>query len=64
VEVAAAVRAVMNGEAFCPQSLLLSLFEYAARPHVKGPTAKVKRNRDSSRREQQLTKWIGKVSRI
>jgi len=59
VEVAAAVRAVMNGEAFCPQSLLLSLFEYAARPHVKGPTAKVKRELGLSRREQQLTQMIG-----
>jgi DNA-binding NarL/FixJ family response regulator len=58
MEVAAAVRAVLNNEAFCPQNLLLSLFEYVAHPDVKAPTARVKRELGLSRREQQLTNLI------
>ncbi len=58
MEVAAAVRAVMNDEAFCPQNLLLTLFEYVAQPQVKAPTARVKRELGLSRREQQLTNLI------
>ncbi len=57
-EVAAAIRAVLNNEAFCPQSLVLTLFEYAAEPHVKAPTARVKRELGLSRREQQLANLI------
>jgi DNA-binding NarL/FixJ family response regulator len=59
MEVAAAVRAVMNEEAFCPRNLLLSLFEYVAQPQVNAPTARVKRELGLSRREQQLTQMIG-----
>ena len=58
-EVGAAVRAVLNNEAFCPQNLLLSLFEYVAHPPVQAPTARVKRELGLSRREQQLTNLIG-----
>jgi two-component system, NarL family, response regulator DevR len=59
LEVAAAVRAVVNNEAFCPQSLLLSLFETVACSQVDHPTALVKRELGLSRREQQLTQMIG-----
>ena len=58
-EVATAVRAVINNEAFCPRILLRTLFEAAAQPRrVATPTALVKRELGLSRREQQLIEII------
>jgi DNA-binding NarL/FixJ family response regulator len=54
VEVANAVRAVINNEAFCPQALLLTLFDAVAHPRTPEPTARIKREMGLSRREQQL----------
>jgi DNA-binding NarL/FixJ family response regulator len=58
-EVATAVRAVINDEAFCPQSLLLHLFNAVANPRMADSIALVKRELGLSRREQQLTRMIG-----
>jgi two-component system, NarL family, response regulator DevR len=58
-EVATAVRAVINDEAFCPQGLLLTLFGAVASPRLSDPSALVKRELGLSRREQQLTRMIG-----
>jgi two-component system, NarL family, response regulator DevR len=58
-EVATAVRAVINNEAFCPQSLLLSLFSAVCNPRIADSIALVKRELGLSRREQQLTRMIG-----
>lgn len=58
-EVATAVRAVINNEAFCPQSLLLHLFGAVANPRMADSIALVKRELGLSRREQQLTRMIG-----
>ena len=57
-EVATAVRAVINNEAFCPSTLLLSLFDALANPRSTDPTARVKRELGLSRREQQLIHMI------
>jgi two-component system response regulator DevR len=57
-EVATAVRAVINNEAFCPRVLLRTLFEAAAQRRVATPTARVKRELGLSRREQQLIEMI------
>jgi two-component system response regulator DevR len=58
-EVTTAVRAVINNEGFCPQSLLLSLFGAVAQPRFGEAIARVKRELGLSRREQQLTQMIG-----
>jgi len=58
-EVATAVRAVINNAAFCPQGLLLTLFEAVAQRRPVDPTARVKRELGLSRREQQLIQMIG-----
>jgi DNA-binding NarL/FixJ family response regulator len=58
-EVATAVRAVINNEAFCPPSLLLVLFGAIANPGSADSSALVKRELGLSRREQQLTRMIG-----
>ena len=58
VEVANAVRAVMNNEGFCPPSLLMTLLDAVARPRVAEPTARIKRELGLSRREQQLISMI------
>jgi two-component system nitrate/nitrite response regulator NarL len=58
-EVATAVRVVINDEAFCPQSLLMTLFEAVSRPRSVDSSALVKRELGLSRREQQLTRMIG-----
>jgi two-component system nitrate/nitrite response regulator NarL len=58
VEVASAVRAVVNHEAVCPAALLSSLFKAVACPPKEVPTSAVKRELGLSRREQQLTQMI------
>ena len=58
VEVASAVRAVVNHEAVCPAALLSSLFKVVASPPKEVPTSSVKRELGLSRREQQLTQMI------
>jgi two-component system response regulator DevR len=58
-EVATAVRAVINDEAFCPQNLLMTLFAAVAHPGLTDSSALVKRELGLSRREQQLTRMIG-----
>jgi len=58
-EVASAVRAVVNDEAFCPQCLLMALFGAVAQPSLSDSMALVKRELGLSRREQQLTRMIG-----
>jgi DNA-binding NarL/FixJ family response regulator len=58
VEVASAVRAVVNHEAVCPAALLSSLFKVVASPPNEVPTSSVKRELGLSRREQQLTQMI------
>jgi len=58
VELASAVRAVVNHEAVCPAALLSSLFKVVASPPNEVPTSSVKRELGLSRREQQLTQMI------
>jgi two-component system response regulator DevR len=58
LEVAAAVRAVINQEAVCPPSFVSVLFEAVAQSHAACPTAQVKRELGLSRREQQLIHMI------
>jgi len=58
LEVAAAVRAVINQEAVCPPSLLSVLFDSVAQSQAACPTAQVKRELGLSRREQQLIHMI------
>jgi len=58
-EVATAVRAVVNDEAFCPQGMLMTLFAAVAQPRLSDSMAVVKRELGLSRREQQLTRMIG-----
>ncbi len=58
VEVGAAVRAVINGEAVCPPSLLSRLFDAVAQAQMVHPTAQVQRELGLSRREQQLIHMI------
>lgn len=57
-EVAAAVRAVMRGEAVCPSELCLTLFQYFAET---APSTSLKRQYPGlTRREQQLVGMIGR----
>jgi len=58
VELASAVRAVVDHEAVCPAALLSSLFKVVASPPNEVPTSSVKRELGLSRREQQLTQMI------
>ena len=58
LEVAAAVRAVINQEAVCPPGLLSVLFDSVAQSQAACPTAQVKRELGLSRREQQLIHMI------
>jgi len=58
LEVAAAVRAVIEDEAVCPASLLSVLFDSVAHSDAATPTAQVKRELGLSRREQQLIQMI------
>jgi DNA-binding NarL/FixJ family response regulator len=60
LEVAAAIRAVANGDAACPSSLCLALFEYVAAEHHRTATAtfRIRHNLGLTRREQQLVQMI------
>ncbi|HEY7095643.1 MAG TPA: response regulator transcription factor [Terriglobales bacterium] len=59
LEVAAAVRAVMNNEAVCPPSLCLSLFDYVSQQPRELPSFQLRQQLGLTRREQQLVKMIG-----
>lgn len=59
IEVVGAVRSVMNGEAVCPPSLCLSLFEHVAKQCTPMPNFQVRANLGLTRREQQLVQMIG-----
>jgi two-component system response regulator DegU len=58
MEVAAAVRAVANDEAFCPPGLCLNLFQYVAKQATRLTTFVLKHNLRLTRREQQLVQMI------
>ena len=58
MEVASAIRAVANGEAACPPSLCLSLFDYVAAQRPHAVTLHVRHNLGLTRREEQLVKMI------
>jgi DNA-binding NarL/FixJ family response regulator len=60
MEVAAAVRSVVNGEAVCPASLCLALFERVADQNVHPPSFVIRHNLGLTRREQQLVQMIGR----
>jgi len=60
MEVAASVRSVANGEAVCPPSLCLALFEQVAKPDNPGSTFVIKNNLGLTRREQQLVQMISR----
>jgi DNA-binding NarL/FixJ family response regulator len=59
LEVAAAVRSVMNQEAVCPPSLSIHLFDYFAHQPRVLPNYQVRQQLGLTRREQQLVKMIG-----
>ena len=58
LEVAAAVRSVVNEEAVCPPALCLDLFEYVALQTRDIPNYHLKAELGLTRREQQLVKMI------
>src|SRR5579863_8798017 len=58
MEVAAAVRSVANGEAVCPPSLCLALFERVANQNTHPPSFVIRHNLGLTRREQQLVQLI------
>jgi DNA-binding NarL/FixJ family response regulator len=58
LEVATAIRAVANGEAACPPSLCLALFEYVAAERHYTATFRIRHNLGLTRREQQLVQMI------
>lgn len=60
LDVATAVRAVANGEAVCPPSLCMSLFEQVSRPSTQANSFVMKRNLGLTRREQQLVHLISR----
>jgi DNA-binding NarL/FixJ family response regulator len=60
VEIAAAVRSVMNDEAVCPPNLWLSLIEYVSGQWSQMPSFAIKNGLGLSRREQQLAQMIGR----
>lgn len=60
MEVVAAVRAVMQGEAVCPPSLCRALFEEVAKPKPVANKFLLKRNLGLTRREQQLIEMISR----
>lgn len=59
LEVASAVRAVVNQEAVCPPSLCLALFEHFARQSSPMPNFQIRASLGLTRREQQLVQMIG-----
>ena len=60
MEVAAAVRSVANGEAVCPPSLCLLLFERVANQNAHPASFVIRHNLGLTRREQQLVQMIGR----
>jgi two-component system, NarL family, response regulator DevR len=58
--VAAAVRSVTEGEAVCPPSLCLDLFDYVCQQSRLLPNFRVKQQLGLTRREQQLVEMIGR----
>jgi DNA-binding NarL/FixJ family response regulator len=58
MEVAAAVRSVANGEAVCPPSLCLTLFEHVANQNTQPARFVIRHNLGLTRREQQLVQMI------
>jgi DNA-binding NarL/FixJ family response regulator len=58
MEVAAAVRSVANGEAVCPPSLCLALFEHVANQNTSPARFVIRHNLGLTRREQQLVQMI------
>jgi DNA-binding NarL/FixJ family response regulator len=60
MEVATAVRSVANGEAVCPPSLCLSLFELVANHDSSPASFVIKHNLGLTRREQQLVQMISR----
>jgi DNA-binding NarL/FixJ family response regulator len=60
VEVAACVRSVANGEAVCPPTLCMALFEQLANPTPQAATFVIKHDLGLTRREQQLVQMISR----
>ena len=60
MEVAAAVRAVANGEAVCPPCLCLTLFENVAAQNSQPSHFLMRHNLGLTRREQQLVQMISR----
>lgn len=60
MEVAACVRAVADGEAVCPPSLCMALFEQLANPLTQVPSFVFRRDLGLTRREQQLVQMISR----
>lgn len=60
MEVATAVRSVANGEAVCPPSLCLSLFELVASQNAAPASFAIKHNLGLTRREHQLVHMISR----
>ena len=59
-EIAAAVRAVANGDAVCPPQLCMSLFRYVQRQRKQLPSFHIKASLGLTGREQQLVLLIGR----
>ncbi|MGB0036218.1 MAG: response regulator transcription factor [Candidatus Acidiferrales bacterium] len=59
VDVVAAVRAVAQGETFCPPHLCRVLFEYVASQAADLPSSRIRTRLGLTRREQQLIPLIG-----
>jgi DNA-binding NarL/FixJ family response regulator len=60
MEVATAVRSVANGEAVCPPSLCLTLFERVANQNTHPASVVIRNNLGLTRREQQLVQMISR----
>jgi DNA-binding NarL/FixJ family response regulator len=60
LEIATAVRTVMNDQAVCPPSLCLALIDYLSSHWSQMPNVFVKNGLGLSRREQQLAQMIGR----
>jgi two-component system NarL family response regulator len=60
MEVAACVRAVANGEAVCPPTLCMALFEQLVNPASQAETFVFEHNLGLTRREQQLVQMISR----
>jgi len=60
MEVAACVRSVANGEAVCPPTLCMALFEQLANPTPQPATFVFKHELGLTRREQQLVQMISR----